>query len=397
VRGGKHVIKCSFLLASLYLIGEPSSPISGYLSQQLGLELTWLTRPLMVYVALRLPAALLTDNEEGVLRALGLSLTGLALSYLAWSFLGRGSQPILCVILGWLLRRLAGLSGGPWIRASVNALGIASIAYGSWSALNDPLGLLPTFALKVRLWGPLRHLSPLAEAPSAIAEPFSLGVAATALASLLEPLSSSDNEILARLGKWARTSKLKSFLSGFALGLYVLRVRPYLIGSWGYAYLIEWAALGVVVARVVDGVRTRLKSLTVKGSLYALYGWERPYRLEVRSERGEELELAEELMNAFLERGLKTPLIAYMSALLNDVGATFREIAYVIEPLASHSDEPVPLVAFGFEKDLVARGNRARREEALNLTLSRLAEWAESKGVKLRWLGEGGAAGRGKR
>ena len=393
---GRHVVRCSLLLALLYLVGEPSSPFFSYLNRYLGLNLTWLTRPLMVYVALRLPASILLEGAGRGARALSYSLTALALSYLAYDLLGGPSRPFLYAITGWLLRRISRLSGRPWVKASVNALGITSIAYGSRELLRYPLKPISSLALKAGLEADLSYLSPLSEALAAIADPFFLGLEATAIASLLSPLSSSGSELLARLGGWASASQLRNFLLGFLLGVYALRVRPYLLANWAYVRLIEWLALGLAVARIVDGLRTKLKSLTAEEPLHELYRWERPYELKVEVKRGEEVKVAEELVGEFLNRGLKARLIAYIAVLLHEMGAPLRVISYVIEPIASHADKPVPLIAFGFEKDLVIKSNRSLRERALSLTLARLAEWAESRGVKLRWYRGGRVISRGK-
>ena len=143
--------------------------------------------------------------------------------------------------------------------------------------------------------------------------------------------------------------------------------KPYLHG--GLFDFAEWAILALAAFAVFRNFKP---------------GYDESY-LEPHSQKISEMfdELVMNLERAaksFVESGEKALLVSCVVKALSDAGCTEREIADVVAPIVNHCDEKPPLLSFPWERALIEKKNRKRREKALNAVTRVLEEKAGKVG-----------------
>ncbi len=140
--------------------------------------------------------------------------------------------------------------------------------------------------------------------------------------------------------------------------------KPYLKG--GLLDFAEWAVLALAAFAAFRNFKP---------------GYDDTY-LEEHSQRISRRfdELVVNLENAakeFVNFGEKSMLVACLAKTLLDSGHSEREVAEVIRPIVNHCDERVSIFSFPWEKAIVERRNRSRREKILKVITERLRKGGE--------------------
>ena len=149
---------------------------------------------------------------------------------------------------------------------------------------------------------------------------------------------------------------------------YVIIFRPLLVSRPGLANLIDWVIVLIMLLKVNSAVKR-----------YVVIEEEAEFE-EFEFKREEIVEKIERAKNLFISRGVKSPLIAVLAEVLVSSGFRTEDIAKVISVILSCRDEGIPRFAFGWEKRIIERRNRKRREEALK----RVEEMIGGVGVGLK-------------
>ncbi len=146
----------------------------------------------------------------------------------------------------------------------------------------------------------------------------------------------------------------RGFITGMTTFVfaYLALIRPLLSSRPGLANLIDW----IIVISIILKVNSSLKR-------YIVVEEERGEGVEYRKE--EIVEKIEKAKRLFVEKGIKSPLIAVLAEALVSSGFKTDEIARVVSVIISCEDERIPRFAFGWEKRIIERRNRRRREEAI--------------------------------
>ncbi len=166
---------------------------------------------------------------------------------------------------------------------------------------------------------------------------------------------------------------IRSFLVTTILlvSVYYTLIRPMLVGRPGLINLIDWLIVAGVFFKSSSIVR---RSMVVDESEIV-----KLHEFRVGVKREEIVESVERAERLFVERGIKSPLIAVLSQILFSAGWKTDDVARVISLLISHKDESIPKLAFGWERKLIERRNRKRREEVLK----RVEGYLKKEGVGL--------------
>lgn len=153
------------------------------------------------------------------------------------------------------------------------------------------------------------------------------------------------------------------------VGAYLGYLRP-LIPYPGVRMLIEW----LVVLAVLFSLRSGFKaSVEVKEPEPF-----KPHRKRIFLRGDETVHVLDDAIRKFVEEGRKELLLSAVVAVLSEV-RDFESIARIIQPVAEHSDEAPPKLAFGWEKRRVQQKNVERRREKVFEMMKRI----EEEGIKL--------------
>jgi len=134
--------------------------------------------------------------------------------------------------------------------------------------------------------------------------------------------------------------------------------------------LIEW----LVVLAVLFSLRSGFKgSVEVKEPEPF-----KPHRKRIFLRGDETVHALDEAIKKFVEDGRKELLLSAIVAVLSEV-RDFESIARIIQPVAEHSDEAPPKLAFGWERRRVQQKNMERRKEKVFEMMKRIDE----EGIKL--------------
>jgi len=153
------------------------------------------------------------------------------------------------------------------------------------------------------------------------------------------------------------------------VGAYLGYLRP-LIPYPGVRLLIEWLVVLIVLLSLRSGFKG---SVEVKEPEPF-----KPHRKRIFLRGDETVHALDDAIKKFVEDGRKELLLSAIVAVLSEV-RDFESIARIIQPVADHSDEALPKLAFGWEKRRVQQKNMKRRKEKVFEMMRRIDE----EGIKL--------------
>jgi len=152
---------------------------------------------------------------------------------------------------------------------------------------------------------------------------------------------------------------IRSFVITTALivSVYFTLIRPLLLNRPGLINVIDWL--------IVAGVFFKASSIVRRSFVVDESELVRIHEFRVGLKKEEIIESIEKAKREFIEKGLKSPLIAVISHVLFSAGWRLDDVARVISFVISHEDEKIPKFAFGWERKLIERRNKKRREEVI--------------------------------
>ncbi len=151
--------------------------------------------------------------------------------------------------------------------------------------------------------------------------------------------------------------KIRSFLVTVTLivSVYYIFVRPIL--TPGLKNFADWL--------IVAGIFFKSSSILRRSMVVDEREVVRVHEFKETLRRDEIVESAEKAKRLFVERGIKSPLIAVISHVLITSGWKLDEVAKVISFIVSHEDDRIPKLSFGWERRMIERRNRKRREKVI--------------------------------
>lgn len=144
--------------------------------------------------------------------------------------------------------------------------------------------------------------------------------------------------------------------------VYCLFIRPILVNRPGLMNLFDWLIVLTVFLKSISKLRMEVVEVEVIGKHERLS--------DVK--RDEIVDTIEKARMEFVERGNKSPIIAVLVKNLLDAGYGLDDIIKIITPIVRYEDRRIPKFAFYWEKEMMRRRNRERRETVLNEVLEML-------------------------
>ncbi len=164
--------------------------------------------------------------------------------------------------------------------------------------------------------------------------------------------------------------KVRSFLvtSTLIVSAYYVFVRPIL--TPGLKNFVDWL--------IVAGIFFKASSILRRSMVVDESEVVKVHEFKETLRKDEIIESAEKAKRLFVERGIKSPLIAVIAHVLLSSGWKLDEVAKVISFIVSHEDDKVPKLSFGWERRLIERRNKKRRLEVIK----NLEKYLKREGVE---------------
>ncbi|HID42568.1 MAG TPA: hypothetical protein EYP30_02130, partial [Archaeoglobaceae archaeon] len=144
---------------------------------------------------------------------------------------------------------------------------------------------------------------------------------------------------------WLRNSRRFMLLSIIGFSAYYVFLRPLIVDRPGLTGLIEWLAVGTVFIKLSRDFKRTMK--VDESELIEVH------RHRISLKRDEWIEEFRKAQENFIEKGIKSHLIAVLSKPLYDMGWSEERVAEMISPIVSHKDRKVPAFSLNWERRII--------------------------------------------
>ncbi len=199
---------------------------------------------------------------------------------------------------------------------------------------------------------------------------FLLGIPSIALPSLILFIvfaitalaSGFENEFAV----WLRGERSFLIFMLLVLAGYSIILKPHLTSTPGLSNFIEWLIVLVIFLKLSRDLKRKVEVETTEYIMAHRAGD------EFRTDRVfSDLESAEK---AFVEKGSKVQLLVTLIRYLSSAGVDSAELESLVTPLVDHQDERLPFLALPWERSMIERRNRMKRERIVENLKSRFSE-----------------------
>jgi len=190
---------------------------------------------------------------------------------------------------------------------------------------------------------------------------FTGGLLGLSLGSLFNTLKDVDNLVISTMSKWVSEGLQRNFILGFSLTAYLSFVRPSIIELNPYLVIAEWVAITFAIAIMYINVKMVFRELYVESERTE---W-RKHIQEVERETGADFRQLTFVQEQFVNRGIKEPLLVYLTLHLRDLGDAEQQIIRTMAPLLYYHDKKPSIFALPSVKESFNRKNKKARKKLL--------------------------------
>jgi hypothetical protein len=174
----------------------------------------------------------------------------------------------------------------------------------------------------------------------------------------------SENEMLV----WLRGKRAFLISVILILTIYLIFLKPYIGSRTGIANFIEWIIVGMAFFKLSRDFK---RSVVVEESKISGHAQRIDFR---KDELYDAIERAE---RAFIENGVKIPVVVLLSRVLGE-SASIDKTIHILSDLVNYEPEKIPFLSFPWEKEMIKRRDRKRREKIISEIKKKIKE----EGVK---------------
>lgn len=153
--------------------------------------------------------------------------------------------------------------------------------------------------------------------------------------------------------QWLRRSRPFLLGSLLAISIYYIFIRPHLLDRTGLANFLEWFIVGFVLFKLSRDLK---RSLEVDEREII-----EVHRQRVSLRKDEWIEMFTRAQHEFIEKGVKSLLVASLCRILFEMGWSEARVARAISQIVTYRDEEPPALSFGWERKFIEGRNRKRR------------------------------------
>jgi len=259
---------------------------------------------------------------------------------------------ILCFIAGLMMPRISQLvvliSKYEKYIPMLQCTGKLLLGYGLWQSL----------AAWSQFWQPL----------DSIGLAIFCGFLFMAISCLFEFGLKMSDSLIIDASFWMVNGPAGKFLSGLAIAVYFLIVRPIIMSYFPSAYLIEWLLMCVIAWYILHAVKVRLnKAHEVDIS----ERWCKHIQ-QVNDLPNDNFEKLVAIQEDFIETGSRHDLLLQLKYILLLNGKSEEQIGSILSSIIEFNDRKIPFFAIGPWKKRFIKINRIHRISSLDLTMKAL-------------------------
>jgi hypothetical protein len=365
--------------AIVYLLFSPSGLI--FRSPSLGFLVLPLMSAFVLHFLAKLSAVYLPGfSTHTTGQVVSLVLDGLASAVLFYLFLANIRQLENLWIFSRMKSFLTDISTtAGWavlIIAGVTLYKVAERVSGhrwsspDWRAAFFPLAMMfGQFFAGLGIWQFLSAFSRESSVWSNVGLVICTGMVAAAIANVGYYTGSAKNPFLRDASQWLTHAPAQKFFIGAVIAAYILFARPYIITSFKYAPIVEWALVCLVGWRLFSGIKNGIRlrcAVDVNET-----DWQKHVQL-INNLLGADFPYLKEIQEAFVADGGRDSLLIYLTLLLHDNKVPPEEIHRILHPLINHQDAKMPWFAFGWEQQRTLKRNETSRRLILGEIIANL-------------------------
>lgn len=295
--------------------------------------------------------------------------------------LSMGAYAALIMLAGFfLVIDLGAPAGNAVVYAAPIGLGCTAFALGR--SLREPghhgpspaLTALGLVAAGGGLWAMFSWLAEQQSVAFSLANTLSGGIIATGLARLSAYGERSGKPALRRLCRRLAGSPVMVFAVGAIAGLYIVQVRPFITAHLGFAPLVEWAVVCLVVWLIYRSAWRHIEAQTSHQFFPIWQG----YMPEMERVLDQEFTYLSRIQQAFVDEGCKTDLVVYLAGLLNRMNASQDRAGKLLQPLIEYEDVR-PWHILSWDRAGLAKKNSEARRRILGGVIASLKDAAQEE------------------
>ena len=205
-----------------------------------------------------------------------------------------------------------------------------------------------------------RVLSQVYEPIVYAALPFTVGLLTASVGELFRLLGDTDKSMVSKISKWISKGPIRNFALGFFLTLYINFVRPSVEG-FPPTVIGEWIATAIVVAIILGAAKKSFRRLYTNPESP---DWKKHTRQNQR-QTGRDFAHLVSAQEKFVNRGIKEPLLVYLTLGLRDLGQTEERILITLAPLVQYRSKRPSFWSLPRKKRKLEKENRLARRKLL--------------------------------
>lgn len=179
----------------------------------------------------------------------------------------------------------------------------------------------------------------------------------------------TSNSVSSQFFKRISEGPARNFLLGFLVVAYVGLIRPPLVFQLPFLPYLEWVLIAMTVYVLYSLTRLPLEGFYVGTEMS---NWKKHVQ-QVRRETGRDLTRVTSVMEAFVDYGVKEPLLVYLSLTLQRMGETEEGILKTLKPLVEYQKKHgARFLLFPWTKRRRAERNRKARKNLLDTLHDRI-------------------------
>jgi hypothetical protein len=232
-----------------------------------------------------------------------------------------------------------------------------------WRAAFFPLAMaLGQFLAGLGIWQFLSAFSRESAVWSNVGLVILAGMITAAIANIGYYLGNINNPFFRDASRWLTHTPVQKFSIGALIAIYILFARPYIVSSFKYAPIVEWALVCLIGWRLFSGIKNGIRlrcAVDVNET-----DWQKHVQL-INNLLGADFPYLKEMQEAFVVDGGRGSLLIYLTLLLHDNKVPPEEINRILHQLINYQDVKMPWFAFGWEQRRALRQNEAKRAAIL--------------------------------
>lgn len=191
--------------------------------------------------------------------------------------------------------------------------------------------------------------------------PFTVGLLAVSVGALFGLFRDTDKFVISKISGWISKGPIRNFTLSFFFTIYVNFVRP---SAEDFPPIVigEWMTIALSVAVILNVAKGSSKELR---SDFKFQDWKK-HTIEAERQTGRAFQHLVSAQEKFVKKGIKEPLLIYLTLTLRDLGKTEQKILMALTSLVQYRDKQPSFWNLPWTKRKLEETNMMERRKLLD-------------------------------